>query len=126
MVGPAQEALREARGRAVRDDPERAVGRLAGVQIDGLPEDLARRVFGLWSNACADLVRQRGWYEPRRYAPATSRGAILARPSAEAPYEVVSVLGLREWRPGDVVTSARVLQAARRLEAPNLAARARI
>ena len=55
-----------------------AVALLAGAAIDGLPEDLARRLFGLWSNACVRLVEQRGWHEPRRYAPATSRGAVFA------------------------------------------------
>jgi hypothetical protein len=118
VVGPAQEALREARGRALRDDPERAVGRLAGVQIDGLPEDLARQVFGVWSNACAQLVQQRGWHEPRHYSPATSRGVVLARRAPEDPYEVVSALGMgSEWRVGEVVTTPGVLRAARPFQA---------
>src|SRR5438128_2487744 len=118
VVGPAQEALREARGRAVRDDPERAVGRLAGVQLDGLPEDLARQVFGVWSNACAALVQQRSWHEPRRYSPATSRGVVLARRAPEGPYEVVSTLGMgMDWRVGDEVTAPGVLRAARPLQA---------
>jgi hypothetical protein len=117
VVGPAQEALREARGRAVRDDPERAVGRLAGVQLNGLPEDLARQVFGVWSNACFHLVQQRGWHEPRRYSPATSRGVVLARHASEGPYEVVSALGMgSEWRVGESVTASGVLRAARPLQ----------
>src|SRR5919202_3898157 len=86
VVGPAQEALREARGRVLRDDPEWAMGRLAGIQMNGLPEDLARQVFGVWSNGCCYLVQQRGWHEPRRYSPATSRGVVLARRTAEGPY----------------------------------------
>src|ERR671933_64266 len=102
VVGPAQEALREARGRALRDHPERAVGRLAGIQITGLPETLARQVFGVWSNACYHLVQQRGWHEPRRYSPATSRGVVLARRAPDGPYEVVSALGMNsDWRMGD-------------------------
>jgi len=118
VVGPAQEALREARGRALRDDPERSVGRLAGVQIVGLPEDLARQVFGVWSNACYQLVQQRGWLEPRRYSSSTSRGVALARRTAEDPYEVVSALGMgSDWRVGDSVTAPGILRAARPLQA---------
>src|SRR5919199_1133669 len=114
VVGPAQEALREARGRAARDDPERAVGRLAGVQLDRLPEDPAPQVFGVWSNACYQLVQQHGWHEPRRYSPATSRGVVLARRAPEDSYEVVSALGMGpEWRVGEVVTAPGVLRAAR-------------
>jgi len=118
VVGPAQAALREARGRALRDDPEWAVGRLAGVHMDGLPEDLARQVFGVWSNACHALLRQRGWHEPRRYSPATSRGVVLARRIPEGPYEVVSALGMgMDWRVGDEVTASGVLRTARPLQA---------
>ncbi len=73
---------------------------LAGVQMDGLPDDLARRVFGLWSNACAQLVQQRSWHEPYRYAPTTSRGVVFARPAPQGPCEVISALGLPDWQPG--------------------------
>ena len=118
VVGPAQAALREARGRALRDDPEWAVGRLAGVHMDGLPEDLARQVFGVWSNACHALIRQRGWHEPRRYSPATSRGMVLARRAPEGPFEVVSTLGMgMDWRVGDEVTALGVMRVARLLQA---------
>ena len=61
LVGPAEDALRDIVRRPYRDDPAATVARLASVQVDGLPYDLARRVFGLWSNACARLVEQRGW-----------------------------------------------------------------
>lgn len=118
VVGPAQDALREASGRALRQDPEWAVGRLAGIQMDGLPETLARQVFGVWSNACWHLVQQRGWHEPQRYSPATSRGAVLARRTPESPDEVVSCVGMGPtWHVGDVVTDARILRAARPLQA---------
>ena len=118
LVGPAQAALRDVRERAYRDDPERAVGRLSGVTIDGLPEDLARQVFGAWSNACYHLVQLRGWHEPQRYSPATSRGAVLARRTPEGPDEVLSALGMGPgWRVGDIVTDARILRAARPLRA---------
>ena len=89
--------------RPYRDEPEAAVALLAGVAMDGLPEDLARRVFGLWSNACARLVEQRAWHEPYRYAPATSRGVVFARPTPQGPYEVLSALGLPDWQPGQTV-----------------------
>jgi len=46
LVVPAEDALRDVLRRPYRDDPEATVARLAGVQMDGLPDDLARRVFG--------------------------------------------------------------------------------
>jgi hypothetical protein len=95
--------LRDISRRPYRDDPEATLKRLAEVHTDGLPEDLARRVFGLWSNACFRVVQQRGWHEPRRAAPITSRGAVWARPELGAPYEIVSSLDEPRWRPGDTV-----------------------
>jgi len=106
VVTPAEDALRDVLRRPYRDDPEATVVRLASVQMDGLPEDLARRVFGLWSNACAQLVQQRGWHEPYRYAPATSRGVVFARVTQGGPYEVVSALGSPEWQPGQLVVGS--------------------
>jgi len=115
-VEPAETALRDIVRRPYRDDPEATVARVAELNMDKLPEDLGRRVFGLWSNACFKLVQQRGWHEPRRHAPATSRGMIFGRPTPEAPDTVLSSLGLPEWRPGDLVTDRRVLRASRPLE----------
>ena len=86
------------------------------MSIDGLPEDLARRVFGLWSNACAQAVVQRSWHEPHRDAPRTSRGIVFARPTPGAPHQVVSVLGVGDWKPGDVVADDVILRRARPLE----------
>ena len=57
-VAPAEEALSDVSRRPYRDNPEAAVARLAAVDMHELPEDLARRVFGLWSNNCLKLVRQ--------------------------------------------------------------------
>jgi hypothetical protein len=75
-------------------------------------------VFGLWSNACYQLIQQRGWLEPRRYASATSRGVVIARRTAEEPYEVASALGMgSDWRVGEVVTAPGILRAARPLQA---------
>jgi hypothetical protein len=122
VVAPAQTGLREAR-RALRESvPERAIGRLADVQMHGLPDDLARQVFGVWSNACYWFVQQLGWLEPLRYSIVTSRGAVLAKPTAEAPHQVLSALSMgRDWFVGKVVTDAAVLDAARPLRPPKAA-----
>ena len=121
LVGPAQEALREIVRRSYRQDPEAAVARLAALSMDNLPEELGRRAFGLWSNACYLLVQQRGWHNPKRYARATSRGIAFASPTPEAPQTVVSSLGLPDWRPGDIVVDRWVLKAARPLQPPRSA-----
>jgi len=98
--------VRDVLRRPYRDDPEATVARLASVQMDGLPDDLAPRVFGLWSNACAQLIQQRGWHQPYRYAPATSRSVVFARSAPEGPYEVVSALGSPDWQPGQLVVGS--------------------
>jgi hypothetical protein len=118
LVGPAEEALREIVRRSYREDPEAAVARLAALSMDNLPEELGRRAFGLWSNACYLLVQQRGWHNPKRYARATSRGIAFASPTPEAPQTVVSSLGLPDWRPGDIVADRWILKAARPLQPP--------
>jgi hypothetical protein len=33
----------------------------------------------------------------------TSRGVVFARKTLDRPFEVVSVLGLTEWRPGQLL-----------------------
>jgi len=115
-VVPAEEALRDVARRPYRDNPEAAVGRLAAVDLEGLPEDLARRVFGIWSNACFQLIRQSGMYEPRRYSPATSRGVAFARRTPDGPHEVVSALGLSGWQVGEEVKAQRIVDASRPLQ----------
>ena len=115
-VAPAEEALRDVARRPYRDNPEAAVGRLAAIDIEGLPEDLARRVFGIWSNACFQLIRQSGLYEPRRYSPATSRGVVIARRTPDGPHEVVSSLGLSGWQVGEEVKAQRIVDASRPLQ----------
>ncbi len=104
--------------RPYRDDPGAVMARLADLNTENLPEDLARRVFGLWSNACYLVVQQRGWLEPKRYAQLTSRGMVHARPTSDGPATTVSSLGMPEWRPGDVVDDKRVLRASRPVEPP--------
>src|SRR5579859_436191 len=115
-VAPAEEALGEVSRRTYRDNPEAAVARLAAVDMHELPDDLARRVFGLWSNNCSKLVRQSGMHEPRRYSPATSRGMVMARRTPDGPYQVVSALGLPGWPAGEEVTAQRIIDAARPLQ----------
>jgi hypothetical protein len=114
-TAPAEEALSAAVRRPYRDDPEAAVGRLAAVDMQGLPEDLARRIFGVWSKTCLNLVRQSGMHDPRRYSAATSRGVIFARRTPEGPYQVVSALGLDGWQVGEEVNAERIIDAARPL-----------
>jgi hypothetical protein len=103
LTAPAEAALRDVSRRPLRNDAEAALARLAELRTSGLPNDLARRVFGLWSNASYRVVQQRGWHEPRREAPHTSRGAVWARPEPGGPYEVVSSLDDPNWRPGQLV-----------------------
>ena len=114
-TAPAEEALRDVVRRPYRDNPEAAVGRLAAVDMHELPEDLARRIFGLWSHHCLKLVRQSGMCDPRRYSPATSRGVIFARRTPEGPYEVVSALGLSGWQIGEELKAQGIIDAARPL-----------
>jgi len=116
LVEPAETALQEIVRRPFRDDPEAVMARLADLSMDNLPEDLARRVFGLWSNACYRVVQHRGWLEPKRHAPFSSRGMIHARPMSDGPATTVSSLGMPEWRPGDIVKDQRVLRGSRPLE----------
>src|SRR5579859_5793440 len=115
-VAPAEEALADVSRRTYRDNPEAAVARLAAVDMHELPEDLARRIFGLWSNNCLKLVRQSDMHEPRRYSPATSRGVVIARRTPDGPYQVVSALGLPGWPVGEEVTAQRIIDAARPLQ----------
>jgi hypothetical protein len=103
VIAPAEAALRDISRKPYRDDPEATLSRLADVRTSALPEELARRVFGLWSNACFRAVQQRGWHEPRREAPITSRGTVWARPEPDASYRVVSSLDEPKWHVGDAV-----------------------
>jgi hypothetical protein len=82
----------------------------------GLPEDLARRVFGVWSHNCLKLVRQSGLSDPRRHSPAVSRGMVFARRTPDGPYAVVSVLALDGWKAGDEVSDKRIIGASRQLQ----------
>ena len=60
VVAPAEEALNEILRHPYRDHPEAVVARLSELNPTTLPEDLARRIFGLWSNACYRAIQERG------------------------------------------------------------------
>ena len=103
LAEPAEDVLRGVTPLLLRDEPERVMTRLARIETHVLPENIARRVFGLWSNACVRAVEQRGWYEPRRAAPMPSRGVVWARPQLGGPYQVVSSLNTPQWQAGQTV-----------------------
>jgi hypothetical protein len=107
----AEDALWAAR-RELRRDPAAAVARLEAVDVDDLPDPLTRQVFGTWAQACGRLCRERGLAEPLRYAPDPGRGAVLARGGPDAPYMVVSTLGMGAgWQPGSAVGERQVRRA---------------
>jgi hypothetical protein len=83
------EALREG-----RRNPGAAVARLEALDVEGLPEAVARRAFGAWARACARLCQQRGIGGALRYAPDTGRGAVLTPERPDGPYVVLSAIGM--------------------------------
>jgi hypothetical protein len=110
-VAAAEEVLWTVR-RAFRRDPATAVARLEAVDAEGLPEPLAREVFGEWARACARLCRERGIAEPLRYAPDPGRGAVIAREGAGGGCVVVSALGMGAgWQAGSAVSERQVRRA---------------
>lgn len=107
----AEEVLWEAR-RVYRHDPSAAVDRLEAVDVDGVPEPLARQVFGEWARACSRLCREQGITEPLRYAPDPGCGAIIAPAGADGGYVVVSSLGMgAAWQRGTTVSDRQVRRA---------------
>jgi hypothetical protein len=113
-VAAAEEAIQAAR-RDYRRDPTGVVARLTTLDVDGLPRELSRQVFGEWARACRRLCRAHELVEPLRYAPDPGRGAILAKECADREYVVVSTLGLgSEWQVGRAV-AARIVEGARPL-----------
>ena len=110
-LSEAEETLWAAR-REYRRDPAATLARLETIDVEGLPEDLARQVFGEWARACARLCRERETVEPLRYAPDPGRGAVIARESPGGNYVVVSALGMGpHWKPGSVVGEGQVRRA---------------
>jgi hypothetical protein len=110
-VAAAENAIQAAR-RDYRRDPLGVATRLAQLDVDGLPVDQRRQVFGEWARACSRLCRARDLVAPLRYAPDPGRGAILARESADSAYIVVSSLGMGSaWQQGEVVDERQVRRA---------------
>lgn len=113
-VARAENAVWEAR-RLYRRDPASAVTCLEALDIEGLPEPLARQVFGTWARACLRLCHERDIADPLRYAPDPGRGAVIARVHETRAYVVISALGMGDgWRVGASV-SERVAERARPL-----------
>ncbi|MDP2674571.1 MAG: hypothetical protein Q8Q00_06665 [Dehalococcoidia bacterium] len=90
----AEEALRQAR-RVFRRQPKEAIALLEPLDLTGIPEPLARQVYGCWLQAC----RRLGLEEAVHYAPAFGRGAVLV-PTTDDRLEVVSAVGLPRWPAG--------------------------
>ena len=93
-LGTAEAALREAR-RLHRREPARAIERIEAACLEGLPEELARHLYGCWLTAC----RRLGLLAAIHYRAGFARGAVLI-PTADGRWEVVSALGLRRWERG--------------------------
>jgi len=90
----AEQALREGR-RLHRREPVAALDLLEPLDLEGLPEELARHLYGLWLTAC----RRIGLLAAVHYRTGFGRGAVLM-PTTDGQYEVVSAIGLRRWERG--------------------------
>ena len=90
----AEAALREAR-RLYRREPARAIELLESAELDGLPDELARHLYGCWLTACRRLELLAAIH----YRAGFGRGAVLI-PTADGGWEVVSALGLSRWERG--------------------------
>ena len=93
-VRMAEAALREAR-RLHRREPAQAIGLIEAVELDGLPHELARHLYGCWLTAC----RRLGLLSAIHYQVGFGRGAVLI-PTEDNRWKVVSALGLRRWERG--------------------------
>jgi hypothetical protein len=89
-----EEALREAR-RLHRREPRQALDRLETLDLNGMPEELVRQVYGCWLDACRRLKLD----DAVHYSPAFGKGAVLT-PEGDERLEVVSAIGLQRWRAG--------------------------
>ncbi len=104
----AEAALAEAR-RLHRREPARAIELIEVVELEGLPEEVARHLYGCWLAAC----RRLGLLAAIHYRAGSLRGAVLI-PTADGRWEVVSALGLRRWERGRTF-APRALRGARPL-----------
>ncbi|MCY4640040.1 MAG: hypothetical protein OXC94_06840 [Chloroflexi bacterium] len=90
----AEAALAEAR-RLHRREPARAIEVIEEAPLEGVPEELARHLYGCWLAAC----RRLGLLAAIHYRAGPCRGAVLM-PAPDGRWEVVSALGLRRWERG--------------------------
>ena len=74
---------------------------LEPLDLTGVPEPLARQVYGCWLQAC----RRLGLDQAVHYAPAFGRGAVLV-PTTDDRLEVVSAIGLPRWPAGRCLSRA--------------------
>lgn len=93
-IRTAETALREAR-RLHRRDPVQAIGLIEPLDLEAVPEELARHLYGCWLAAC----RRLGLLSAIHYRAGFGRGAVLV-PTVDGCWEVVSALGLRRWEQG--------------------------
>lgn len=93
-TGAAEQALRQAR-RLARRAPAEAAALLGPLDLDGVPDDLARQVYGCWLAACRRLAPA----GVRHYSPRFGQGAVLV-PGADGRLEVIAAIGLPDWQPG--------------------------
>lgn len=89
-----EEALRQAR-RIFRRQPKEAIALLEPLDLAGVPDPLARQVYGCWLQAC----RRLGLEGAVHYSPAFAKGAVLV-PATDDRLEVVSAIGLPRWSAG--------------------------
>ena len=90
----AEAALREAR-RLHRREPVQALDLIEPLDFEGLPDELARHLYGCWLTAC----RRIGLLAAIHYRAGFGRGAVLI-PTEDGCWEVVSALGLHRWERG--------------------------
>ncbi len=93
-IRAAEAALAEAR-RLHRREPARAIEVLEKAPLDGVPEELARHLYGCWLTAC----RRLGLLAAIHYRAGPCRGAVLM-PALDGRWEVVTALGLSRWERG--------------------------
>jgi len=90
----AEAALRQAR-HVYRRQPTEAIALLEPLDLTGVPEPLARQVYGCWLKACGRLELDGAVH----YTPAFGKGAVLV-PTTDDHLEVVSAIGLPRWSAG--------------------------
>jgi hypothetical protein len=93
-VQVAERALRDGR-RLHRREPAAALNLLEPLDLEELPEELARHLYGLWLTVC----RRMGLLAAVHYRAGQRRGAVLI-PADDGQWEVVSAIGLRRWERG--------------------------